>query len=281
MATSPPTATYSQLETLPILVLDQLCEYLADCDYKRPSLFTFSLAMWNRNQLRQKLKRWNEILEIDRRFAHVCRVKIVGNIPLVEVHEQDNDVEVATYFDPEWLEKYTIKTDDDCFSKPSKLPTEFLRESPLLPSEEKQSQSTAWMPLAQFIERCSSLENFVHDCFDQVTTCILEALHQRHPNCRLHVYKFGLRSLYQWQDNPQDIDPDEYALATSPFLNSINSLFSGYGTDGKVEYNAEAVRHMAAAAPKLKSVRTAFRHAGDHSGDSPQQNNLTGVERIE
>jgi hypothetical protein len=106
MATVTTSASSSPLETLPLLVLESICEYLAHSEFKRHSLFAFSLTskcccfaaigqrferirftLRGRKKLRQNLDRWNEILGIDGRARYVRRVKVVGYMPRLQMDE--------------------------------------------------------------------------------------------------------------------------------------------------------------------------------------------------
>lgn len=70
---------------------------------------------------------------------------------------------------------------------------------------------------------------------------------------------FSLRSLYQEVNRPRDVDPDEFALATSPYLYSINARYEAYTQDDgiyRVSFNQEAIdRILSGLAPTLKRVR--------------------------
>jgi hypothetical protein len=71
------------------------------------------------------------------------------------------------------------------------------------------------------------------------------------------VHTFSLRSLYQERDQLDDIDPDEYLLATSPCLYSIRAKCKPYDTWGRFSFNLEAVERMVVSgcAPRLRRVR--------------------------
>lgn len=92
---SPSTA--SPLEDLPLIVLENICAYLAQCACKRSCLRAFSLTSWRccsaaaaqrfcqirltvrgRNELRDDLGRWSQVLSIGGRFRCVRRLKILG-----------------------------------------------------------------------------------------------------------------------------------------------------------------------------------------------------------
>jgi hypothetical protein len=82
--------------------------------------------------------------------------------------------------------------------------------------------------------------------------------------CRLHIHCFRLRSLVQHRERPQPIDPDDYALATSPSLSSIVVSDSSFDDNGDVSYNKEALMRMVAGtAPRLAHVQMLYDRAGD------------------
>jgi hypothetical protein len=91
---APPTAT--SLETLPLLVLERICQYLDDDSEKRHSLWAFSLtsrcccaaAAAQRfcqiqlkipapDELESGLRRWTEVLNPGDRHRHVRRLKVL------------------------------------------------------------------------------------------------------------------------------------------------------------------------------------------------------------
>jgi hypothetical protein len=287
MATATTSISSSPLETLPLLALGSICEYLAHGDSKRRSLFAFSLTskcccfaalsqrfericfkLRGRKKLRQDLDRWDKILGIDGRARYVRRVRVVGYMPRLQVDETGEEKEVAEAFqlqtdrdeeedEDEDENEEEMKSDGDNFCGPSKgIIRNFNGGNPLLVTQkERQDQNEAWLPLAHFFDQLPALKDLIYACTDQIPIFILSSLHQHHPNCRLHVLTFSLRSLYQPKDSPHDIDPEEFVLATSPCLQSIVVSFYGYDPIGQVDYNQEAVLQMvAAAAPRLKSV---------------------------
>ncbi len=72
---------------------------------------------------------------------------------------------------------------------------------------------------------------------------VLAAIHAAGA-CRLHIHRFRLDSLVVHRTgHPQviDIDPDDYALATSPALYSVVVEVRSYETDGQLNYNGEAI----------------------------------------
>lgn len=74
-------------------------------------------------------------------------------------------------------------------------------------------------------------------------------------SCRLHMHSFCLSSLIQHRNHRCNVDPDEFALATSSSLYSIVVPFHDWDSDGNLDYNREAVlRMVAGAAPRLTHV---------------------------
>jgi hypothetical protein len=111
----------------------------------------------------------------------------------------------------------------------------------------------AWVPLGRFISQLPGLQDLVWAYGYRMPQSVLSAVSAR--GCRLHVHHFHLRSLVQFRDSPQPIDPDDYALVTSPSLSSIVVKLCGLTSEGLVDYTEEAVmRMMAGTAPNLAHV---------------------------
>lgn len=273
----------SPLTTLPFSLLESICEHLSLCDFKRRSLFAFSLTskrccfattrqrfkhicftVRNGKKLRQDVKQWEEILGIDGRMRYVHRVKVAGYMSLVKENEADKKNEVDSAF--QWKisteeDEFETEHDEDDFFEPSRDLLEDPRiASPLVTHEEKEERNKEWLSFARFLEQISHLQDLIYACTHQIPMCILTSLHQYHPSTRLHVHTFSLRSLCHLKDRPHDIDPDEFVLITSPCLYSIVVLYSDYLSDGRVDYNEEAVlQMMATVASRLKFVRMWYR----------------------
>ncbi|KAJ5818797.1 hypothetical protein N7474_004388 [Penicillium riverlandense] len=127
----------------------------------------------------------------------------------------------------------------------------------------------AWQPLADLVQRLPLLFDLIFLCPNQFPLCLLETLHRHHPECRLHISKFFLRSL-----NGPLTDRSEFQLATSPCLFSINTDYEDEYPTGHPEftpdgaYHREAVMHMVSRlAPNLKEV-TLFRPMGPATHDN-------------
>lgn len=58
----------------------------------------------------------------------------------------------------------------------------------------RQARREAWLPLAEYLPRLPGLTDLMYTCPNQMSLCLLDALHRHHPNCRLHVSTFNLRA---------------------------------------------------------------------------------------
>lgn len=268
-----------RLEILPFPVLESICQYLAQSDTHRRSLFAFSLVssrccsasaaqrferiklrVRGGLQLRQDLEKWNGILGIEGRARHVRRIKVVGYMPWNGDGEVDRDpqLDAAEALEEEWQDDCEYESYEDNFVDPPASHIMFNNAMQQLDSDEaKHLHDEAWQPLATFINALPVLTDMVYSCLDQVAPCLLESLLRYHPHSRLHVHTFNLRSLCQFKDNLHDIDPAEFKLATHPCLYAISMLFStGYDTYGHIDYNGEALFAMLSGmSPGLRNVR--------------------------
>jgi hypothetical protein len=275
----PPGA--SSLETLPLLVIERICEYLTQADddlAKRRSLWAFSLTSRSccavaaaqrfcqiqlkvlaPDELESQLRRWTEVLCTNGCFRYVRRLKVLRVTPEKErqilrltVAEQDEEGEEYQHRDDITQRDYFDMHD---FCRPSQV-------SIRCEEGNFRHHPEAWQPLAQFISQLSALTDLVWACGSRMPGYILSAVHAI--GCRLHVHCFRLPSLVQHRDRPQPIDRDEYALATSPSLSSIAVSVYGFDGNGLVEYTEEAVMRMVGGiVPRLAHVRMNYNIVGD------------------
>ncbi|KAJ5091598.1 hypothetical protein NUU61_006468 [Penicillium alfredii] len=104
----------------------------------------------------------------------------------------------------------------------------------------------AWQPVADLIQQLPLLSDLIFACHTQFPPCLLDALHEHRPTCRLHLNAFGLRSL-----NSYTTGPYEFQLVTSPSLYSIRVHY----VDEDDDHHPDAVRRIVAAlAPNLREV---------------------------
>jgi hypothetical protein len=84
-----------------------------------------------------------------------------------------------------------------------------------------------WRPVANLVRALPGLVDFFYTAEYQFAPCLLEALHESTPKCRLWLNTFKLHSLRE----PQ-LDPHEHALVTSRCLHSIRYDGEDNGTRG-------------------------------------------------
>ncbi|KAI1454354.1 hypothetical protein F4805DRAFT_460812 [Annulohypoxylon moriforme] len=125
-----------------------------------------------------------------------------------------------------------------------------------------------WLPLAELVRQLPALTDLIYQCPGQFPPCLLQALHQHRPECRLHIDNFFLRSLVA---EPPIADPHEFMIATSPCLYSIN-IAADYVNNSVPSHHVGAVlRLVTGLAPNLKEVHL-FRNKrwrwDDHQEDA-------------
>ncbi|KAL1961538.1 hypothetical protein VTN77DRAFT_1625 [Rasamsonia byssochlamydoides] len=172
-------------------------------------------------------------------LTHARQLTVTGKIPRLgaSVTEQlvkrttIEDSDVSHHLDD--LEPYydDMFTTDEVEDKPTEV-------------------SRAWEPLASLISRLKHLTELNYACVNQFPPCLLQALHQYHPGCRLNLHTFRFRSL-RWPVT----DPYETELISSPCLHSLRVRHIRRDSNWDVDYNVEAVLRAVAIAPNLKHVK--------------------------
>ena len=256
----------AKLDKLPWLVLSRICDYLDDDDDddggdvphgRRSGLQAFSLTsrqccaatasrrfcqvrmtVATADELMRALERCADMLDRDGgRYCHVQRLKVVRPEP--------GEV------DDEWARRRFAlwRPDVPRFCRP--LPSSGQRHASKLES----TTDELWLALAYLIGRLPALKDLVWG-FRNMPQPVLAAVHAA--GARLHMHGFWLDSLVVSRNShPQvvDIDPDDYALATSPALCNVVARVRHLEDNGKLNYSWEALLGMAAgAAPNLQHV---------------------------
>lgn len=109
----------------------------------------------------------------------------------------------------------------------------------------------AWKPVADLLRRFSALTSLRYESSHQLSPCILDALHQYHPHCRLHMRTFCARTLLQ-----PEKDKHELAIASSPCLHSIWFKYMDEEEDIYARYSQKVVQQvLATLAPNVEDVR--------------------------
>ncbi|KAJ5896905.1 uncharacterized protein N7473_006304 [Penicillium subrubescens] len=111
-----------------------------------------------------------------------------------------------------------------------------------------------WRPVANLVRALPGLVDFFYTAEYQFAPCLLEAMHESTPKCRLWLNTFKLHSL-----RDSELDPHELALVTSRCLHSIK--YDGEddgnrGRDGRRPFNDwKGIYHVVAElAPTLQNA---------------------------
>lgn len=169
-------------------------------------------------------------------LAHSRCLKIWGRMPLRQndPHHVRRSQSVEEY-EPGDIEEYEAEFGD------------VFAADPLDGSADE--VSTAWHPLVVVIPKCRHITDLIWVCKNQVPQCVLQAITQYHPSCRLEIRSFRLLSLRE-----PIFDPHERDLVQSPCLHSISVKIVGRDAYGKADYNAESIFKIVALAPNLKHL---------------------------
>ncbi|KAH6892536.1 hypothetical protein B0T10DRAFT_594311 [Thelonectria olida] len=277
-----PSNPSSGLESLPLHLLESISGYVAYRESNRKSLFAFALASkiccraTDRErfrhvrvharapkQLRRVVQKWQNMLDTDRRLRHVRILTVSGSCDM-KMQEPDDEEEGGGIENQATSEfgnfeecRWGDEEEEDNWCRSSFRST--YSKLPELPSteEERKRHDEAWLPVAQLCRALPGLRDILYTSLSQMPRCLLSALHDAHPTSRLHMQAFNLRSLGPHPDDqPQAVDPDELALATSPCLFSLTMITNSCPRHDYVDYNEEAVMAMIkGAAPRLTNVR--------------------------
>jgi hypothetical protein len=271
---------YGMLEELPLLVLDEICEYLK-ADTFEDAIGFASLCQTNKycyevtrrardSRLSLNFYTPSELIKRIEEFSgrHQLIRTIVVDGCMWAADEEDNEEDNGEDNGEEDREKNESEDESETDEEDTEEADEQSenQQEPII--EESWSETSGefrmatkimWEPLAQFLLKCRGLKELVWQSDDQVPRCILDILHDQLPRVHLHVDKFDLRSLHQEPDHLHDIDPDEYMLATSPSLRTVGADVDYEDADGSINYNYEAILQMVSGlAPNLQRVSLGF-----------------------
>lgn len=210
-----------------------------------------------------EVKRIEDVLNVGYRKRYIRKLRITGSLPLSAWDKDGNEI---AYLEPEVQALNHHKSDEDSFAE---FTNGHEKPNLLRPTSRKQElrHQTASTPIAAFMFGLH-LTDLIWESQDQLPPCVLAALHDIKPRCRLHLQTFSLRSLIYNIREPLTFDEHERTLATSPYLHSVMHLGSKIDSYGRIDYNFEAILQMASGfAPNLKNVRTSMVR-GKESGAS-------------
>jgi hypothetical protein len=187
------------------------------------------------------------------RTVHI-RIREQGSI-----HKDIDRWAVALSTHQAWRHVREVVVELQPMDDPDQVDEEALLEIGLSTPEKKQAHTRACRPLAEPIAKLLGLRDLTWDYPLQVPRTILVSLEQN-PRVRLNVPMFSPRSLIRPRDQPQQVDCDELALATSPSLYSISVEYSSGNTLRHVNHNKEAILQLVAGlSPNLRHVEMVHR----------------------
>ncbi|KAI0383328.1 hypothetical protein F5Y04DRAFT_287479 [Hypomontagnella monticulosa] len=259
------------LDTLPLIVLEQICEYLQASDHKWHGLKAFSLTskrccsiaekqrfsqilllVDGLDKLQDDLTRIHEEFGVGKRLCYVRRLRI-STRAREEPKSTEEDIEMGMQV----TSKREFYFDMHSFCRPRKI---IRSPSHINAIQDPDCAEICHQLLARFASQLLGLQDLVWDCAVRLPPCILSVVHT--VGCRLHIYGFRLDNLIRNGQRIGFTDPDDFAIATSPHLHSIAVPFYGDDTDGEDQVeiiidhpNQEAVLCMLAGlAPNLTHI---------------------------
>jgi hypothetical protein len=231
------------MEDLPLLVLDTVCEYLTDIESNRASLRSFALT--------------------SKTCYAVARRQLFSEIRLDKGPQpfRQRLLRLEEFLDRSSARNFVRTLRVGCLvNYTSRIEAQF-------------SEEAVWTPLVRFISTLA-LKNLVWDAPYLVPCCILSALRDKLPSCRLYLEYLDLSSLHE----TEAFIGKTYMLATLPNLHSIRVPYSNAGW-GK-HYKGNSVLQMAAGlAPGLRhvSIREAETENAPWRGSFPVPNDVCHV----
>lgn len=164
---------------------------------------TVKLTFSDGRQLAEDVSTWRALLAREGGFAHVRRLMLYCS--------WSRRRSLNTYLSLEACDRHDDHSEwKNCWDRcPQKFP----------PFSEGSIADDEWQLVAALVAQLPGLADVFYACPGQLPPCLLQALHEHVPRCRLHHYSFQLRAL------ERDIaDAHELALATSRCLYSVGGL---------------------------------------------------------
>ncbi|CAK7197526.1 hypothetical protein SEUCBS139899_000174 [Sporothrix eucalyptigena] len=268
----------SPFERLPHVVLDIICGYLDDESDHRPDLCAFSLTSHrccaaantrrfnqivlvvpNLDDLEAILAELKTVLGHGERYGLVHRLRVQG----VRRDERQPWERARPHDEEEENEKYAEDDDNLRQIERNFKGPPFCRLGQrfrwVVHGGSNDPNGDDWLPLASFIRELPALRDLIWS--ESVPISLLDALHNAKRPCRLHGLGFCLHSLVYDRSSPRAIDPEEYALVTSPALYSLRGTFAPFDNNGLLDYSPEALDLMIKGlAPNLTDIWLETQH---------------------
>ena len=209
------------MEALPLLILDTVCDYLIDMEPIRASLLSFALT-----------SKTCRAVAARQLFSSIKLSSRLGPFPhrLVGLEE---------VLDRSSARRFVRTLRVGCATSGS-FRTGGYRD-----------EEAFWAPFVRFLSSLAALRDLVWEDLGQIPRCVLSALREQLPSCRLRVEYLSLPSPHEKQAC-QEVLHKSYKLATLPNLNSIRvphtkSEWRNYKGDAVLQMVAglaEGLRHV-------------------------------------
>ncbi|KAH6617136.1 hypothetical protein F5144DRAFT_498249 [Chaetomium tenue] len=267
----------SPLDILPVEILALVCDYVELSH--RPSLLSFALASKRCHSVAKRL--FFHTIRFSPNNPSELELDVDECIRILERNASVSHVRTLLVTGPLWGHYYSTRAlisanDGDNRTWSFGLPVSLSDISALIPThsdrppENDTLTDAAWQPLVRLVQLLPGLGDVLYANRHRVPPCLLQALLQYRPRCRLHVFSFRLHSL-----RFPETDPDELAPVTAPCLYSIWMWYCGVDgfDDGHSEpepnYHAEAIDSMVRGlAPNLKEVHLFLQPGGAYEMDN-------------
>lgn len=260
-----------KLDTLPLYILENICECIAECDLRKENLFSFSLTGKNcylassrqrfrslrvtadgADRLSSDVAELTQILSHGERAAFVRQITIYGSV--TDAPGTMSRVHLDKPADPETVDGGWALCNDRFFNSCRKQARSNYTRTINPTTEEKKRWELAWEPLAKLVTELTGLVDVIFEARDQFPRCLLASIHQFGPKCRLHIHTFNLFSLRFPEMDPPVVDPNDIALVTSPNLCSVVVSYRTR-TAGLPDYHTIGLMMLVCElAPNLKHV---------------------------
>ncbi|KAJ5587846.1 uncharacterized protein N7459_003611 [Penicillium hispanicum] len=135
----------------------------------------------------------------------------------------------------------------------------------------------SWKPVVRLIQALPKLADLFYFCAAQFPPCLLDALHEYRPDCRLRLHSLTLLSLKRLE-----MDLHELRIMTSPSLYSIVLDRNVSGGSRSVSYRRaakHALLRLIQGAPNLKEVY--IYHTAEYATNDEQERHLALADSLD
>ncbi|GIK02987.1 hypothetical protein Aspvir_007053 [Aspergillus viridinutans] len=238
-------ADFHPLSVFRLLRVDKRCFALALPVAKSLVFHTARLQLFDRERVDDRVATVCAKLQKADAFPYVRRLIIEGffmtNCPPCEYHDLCFPPRVTRFSrlscDPR--DSYEFEEELDGTGELDATEDAYVRDTGI--------DDECWESVAELIKRLPALDNLHHLHYEQFPPCLLQALHQHRPKCRLHLHSFVLQSIWE-----PTVEEHEYCLVTSPSLHSITPYYDTSTPEGI--WQKQSFVRILGLAPNLKAI---------------------------